>query len=126
MASFVRRALPLSAPLRRACGGGGQTSVIATRAARLSTAVADVFQPTHHDVLMPMFKPQCTDFNSGPCKKRPGWTTDALKDAAVGRSHRSKLGQAKLKQVSRCGPRLWLLRHSDEPRSTCWMPNDTR
>jgi phosphoserine aminotransferase len=36
-------------------------------------------------------------FSSGPCAKRPGWTLEALKDAALGRSHRSKIGKAKLK-----------------------------
>ena len=35
-------------------------------------------------------------FASGPCNKRPSWTLDALKDAAVGRSHRSALGKEKL------------------------------
>ena len=36
-------------------------------------------------------------FSSGPCAKRPGWTPEALKDAALGRSHRAKVGKAKLK-----------------------------
>ena len=44
---------------------------------------------------MPAAKP-CPDFSSGPCKKRPGWTTDIFKSAPVGRSHRSKIGKAKL------------------------------
>ena len=35
-------------------------------------------------------------FASGPCSKRPGWTINVLKDAAVGRSHRSTLGKEKL------------------------------
>jgi len=34
-----------------------------------------------------------------PCAKRPGWTLDALKDAAVGRSHRAKIGKNKLAEV---------------------------
>ena len=38
-------------------------------------------------------------FSSGPCAKRPGWHTDALGDALVGRSHRSKPGKAKLGEV---------------------------
>jgi phosphoserine aminotransferase len=36
-------------------------------------------------------------FSSGPCAKRPGWTPQSLKDAALGRSHRAKIGKAKLK-----------------------------
>jgi phosphoserine aminotransferase len=38
-------------------------------------------------------------FSSGPCAKRPGWSFDALKDAALGRSHRAKLGKNKLAEV---------------------------
>jgi phosphoserine aminotransferase len=47
----------------------------------------------------PTTKPQNPCFSSGPCAKRPGWTLDALKGAAVGRSHRSKLGKAKLAEA---------------------------
>ncbi|NTW17423.1 MAG: phosphoserine transaminase [Syntrophaceae bacterium] len=36
------------------------------------------------------------NFSSGPCSKRPHWTHDVLKDAPVGRSHRSSLGKEKL------------------------------
>lgn len=32
-------------------------------------------------------------------QKRPGWTVDALKDGAFGRSHRSALGKSKLKEA---------------------------
>ncbi len=38
-------------------------------------------------------------FSSGPCAKRPGWSFDALKDAALGRSHRAKIGKTKLAEV---------------------------
>lgn len=38
-------------------------------------------------------------FSSGPCAKRPGWSLDALKGAAVGRSHRAKIGKSKLGEV---------------------------
>ena len=39
------------------------------------------------------------NFGSGPCSKRPGWNLDVLKDAAVGRSHRSTLGKRKLQDA---------------------------
>lgn len=47
----------------------------------------------------PALRPADPRFSSGPTKKRPGWTTDALKDAALGRSHRAKPGKAKLKEA---------------------------
>ena len=50
-------------------------------------------------VTMPAARPHDARFSSGPCAKRPGWTPEALKDAALGRSHRAKLGKAKLKQA---------------------------
>ena len=49
--------------------------------------------------MKPTIKPANPCFSSGPCAKRPGWTLDALADAALGRSHRAKLGKAKLKEV---------------------------
>src|SRR3954468_23884241 len=36
-------------------------------------------------------------FSSGPCAKRPGWNPQHLKNAVLGRSHRAKVGKAKLK-----------------------------
>ena len=45
----------------------------------------------------PAARPHNAHFSSGPCAKRPGWTPEILKDAALGRSHRAKLGKAKLK-----------------------------
>ncbi|MGH1592139.1 phosphoserine transaminase [Methylobacterium phyllosphaerae] len=44
----------------------------------------------------PTQRPRVPHFSSGPCAKRPGWTPSALADAALGRSHRSPLGKAKL------------------------------
>ena len=45
----------------------------------------------------PGSKPNVPHFSSGPCAKRPGWTPANLKDAALGRSHRAKIGKARLK-----------------------------
>ncbi len=47
----------------------------------------------------PAARPACPNFSSGPCAKRPGWTVDALKDCPTGRSHRAKIGRAKLAGV---------------------------
>lgn len=49
--------------------------------------------------MKPSSKPDNPCFSSGPCAKRPSWSLDALKDAALGRSHRSKLGKNKLAEV---------------------------
>ncbi|MDR6952117.1 phosphoserine aminotransferase [Ancylobacter sp. 3268] len=46
---------------------------------------------------VPATKPVNPNFSSGPCAKRPGWTLEALGDAPLGRSHRAKVGKAKLK-----------------------------
>src|SRR6476661_2623790 len=45
----------------------------------------------------PALRPNVPHFSSGPCAKRPGWNPQNLKDAALGRSHRAKVGKAKLK-----------------------------
>ena len=47
----------------------------------------------------PAVRPLVPHFSSGPCAKRPGWAAQNLKDALVGRSHRSKPGKAKLKRA---------------------------
>lgn len=47
----------------------------------------------------PAARPRVPNFSSGPCAKRPGWQLQALSDAALGRSHRSALGKAKLKEA---------------------------
>ncbi len=48
-----------------------------------------------HQVVRPV-RPH---FSSGPCAKRPGWSTDVLKRAYVGRSHRSADGKERLAEV---------------------------
>jgi phosphoserine aminotransferase len=50
-------------------------------------------------IAMPGVRPAVPHFSSGPCAKRPGWTPQALTDATLGRSHRSKVGKAKLKRA---------------------------
>ncbi|PHS40867.1 MAG: phosphoserine transaminase [Robiginitomaculum sp.] len=50
-------------------------------------------------IVMPTIKPVDGRFSPGPSRKRPGWTPDFLKDAALGRSHRSPLGKQVLKEV---------------------------
>jgi phosphoserine aminotransferase len=45
----------------------------------------------------PARRPAAPNFSSGPCAKRPGWTSQALDNAFLGRSHRAKEGKARLK-----------------------------
>jgi len=45
----------------------------------------------------PRVRPQNPEFSSGPCKKRPGYHLNNLFSGILGRSHRSKLGAARLK-----------------------------
>jgi len=62
----------------------------------------------------PLKAPVRPEFSSGPCAKRPGWTQDALNDALLGRSHRSKPGKAKLKYAI------------DKTREVLGVPDDYR
>lgn len=49
--------------------------------------------------MKPTQKPNNPCFSSGPCAKRPGWSLAALEGAALGRSHRAKIGKTKLAEV---------------------------
>ena len=49
--------------------------------------------------MKPTVRPVNPNFSSGPCSKRPGWSVAALEGALVGRSHRAKVGKARLKEV---------------------------
>src|SRR5271157_1195720 len=44
-------------------------------------------------------RPANTNFSSGPCAKRPGFTLDALSGAMLGRSHRAAALKARLAEV---------------------------
>ncbi|MGO1079370.1 phosphoserine transaminase [Inquilinus sp. CA228] len=48
---------------------------------------------------LPGLRPRNPNFSSGPCAKRPGWSLEALQNAALGRSHRAGIGKAKLADV---------------------------
>lgn len=47
----------------------------------------------------PAVRPARPFFSSGPCAKHPGWNLDALSGALLGRSHRSKPGMAKIRDM---------------------------
>ncbi len=57
-------------------------------------------------VSMPANRPQNPCFSSGPCAKRPGWSLSGLEGAVLGRSHRAKVGKAKLAEVIERSARL--------------------
>ena len=50
-------------------------------------------------LIRPSSRPRNPCFSSGPCAKRPGWSSAVLDGALVGRSHRSRPGKARLKDV---------------------------
>ncbi len=66
------------------------------------------------NIAKPATRPHSPHFSSGPCAKRPGWTLALLADAALGRSHRSKLGKAKLGELI------------DRTRAILGIPHDYR
>jgi phosphoserine aminotransferase len=47
----------------------------------------------------PGLRPASPNFSSGPCAKRPGWSPEALANAPLGRSHRAKVGKARLERA---------------------------
>lgn len=51
------------------------------------------------DPATPDVRPADPRFSSGPCRKRPDWSADRLPTDALGRSHRSKTGKARLKRA---------------------------
>jgi phosphoserine aminotransferase len=47
----------------------------------------------------PVMRPRRPHFSSGPTAKRPGWITETLSHAELGRSHRSKPAKAKINEA---------------------------
>ncbi|VFU08578.1 Phosphoserine aminotransferase [Methylocella tundrae] len=47
--------------------------------------------------VIPAARPACAHFSSGPCAKRPGWQSEILDHALLGRSHRASEAKARLK-----------------------------
>jgi len=64
--------------------------------------------------MKPQLKPRVPLFSSGPCAKRPGWGPAELADAVLGRSHRSKIGKARLADAI------------EKSRALLGMPDDYR
>jgi phosphoserine aminotransferase len=50
-------------------------------------------------ITKPALRPANPRFSTGPTAKRPGWTPEILKNALVGRGHRSKPAKARLKRA---------------------------
>ena len=50
-------------------------------------------------IARPAERPVNPHFSSGPCAKRPGWTPQVLANAALGRSHRTPVSLAKLREA---------------------------
>ena len=62
----------------------------------------------------PDVRPANSNFSSGPCAKRPGYSLTALENAVLGRSHRSKPGKARLAEAI------------DKTRAILRVPDDYR
>jgi len=71
--------------------------------------MTEIYEAAH-----PARRPQNPCFSSGPCAKRPGWSSSALADALVGRSHRSGPGKSRLADVL------------DRSRAILGVPDDYR
>ncbi|MEO1136325.1 MAG: phosphoserine transaminase [Pseudomonadota bacterium] len=62
----------------------------------------------------PAARPARPHFSSGPCAKRPGWSPENFKTLTLGRSHRSKIGKARLAEAI------------DRTRTLLGVPDDYR
>ena len=47
-------------------------------------------------IMKPQVRPARPFFSSGPCAKPPGWSPDRLSTQSLGRSHRARIGKARL------------------------------
>ena len=65
-------------------------------------------------IAKPELRPANPNFSSGPCAKRPGYSLQALENAVLGRSHRSKPGKARLAEAI------------DKTRAILGVPDDYR
>ena len=66
------------------------------------------------DLIKPPARPARPYFSSGPCAKRPGWSPENLNAPTLGRSHRSKIGKARLGEAI------------DRTRALLGVPDDYR
>jgi phosphoserine aminotransferase len=65
----------------------------------LSMAISTSCSALIEMMTKPLQRPQCPNFSSGPCTKRPGWSPEVLSNALVGRSHRSGEGRTRLRET---------------------------
>ena len=76
---------------------GSRTMLVRTSTASMRRAATTTLAANARAMsAMPGVKPASPNFSSGPCKKRPGYELSGLADAPLGRSHRAKIGKAKL------------------------------
>src|SRR5690349_20956329 len=61
-----------------------------------STGAAGVLDTPGQPAAKPSEKPRRPHVSSGPCAKPPGWGPEHLATGSLGRSHRSKIGKARL------------------------------
>ena len=64
--------------------------------------------------MKPERRPERPYFSSGPCAKRPGWSSEGLAEALLGRSHRAAPSRARLQAVI------------DQSRAILGLPEDYR
>ncbi len=58
--------------------------------------MTDILAAVGAATVKPAVKPARPFFSSGPCAKPPGWAADKLASDSLGRSHRARIGKARL------------------------------